>query len=140
MPWTLRPVTRWVRVNVSLAVWLSLNDSVAPIIASPEIVGELFDRGAVVGELFDWGTIVGELFGLGVVVGELVLDGAALMVSVNGCTALGAMPLLAVRLNVYVPPAPPAGMPEIVAVPSRLSLNATPAGSDPGGIESVAAG
>jgi hypothetical protein len=68
-----------------------------------------------------------------------VIAGASSTVSVNGCTAFGATPLLAVRLKVYGPPAPVAGVREIVAVPLPLSLNVTPAGRDPAGIASVVA-
>ena len=38
---------------------------------------------------------------------------------------------VAVIVNGYVPPVPAAGVPESVAVPSKLSLNVTPDGSAP---------
>ena len=45
--------------------------------------------------------------------------------------ASGLTPFVAVIVNVYVPPEPSAGVPESVAVPSPLSVNATPVGSAP---------
>ena len=45
--------------------------------------------------------------------------------------ASGLIPFVAVIVNGYVPPETGPGIPEIVAVPSPLSVNATPVGSVP---------
>ena len=72
-----------------------------------------------------------------VVPARLVIWHAWLTVRVKLWVALkGAIRLRAVIVNVYVPVAPVAGIPESVAVPFPLSLNLTPDGS--GGTASVA--
>ena len=65
-----------------------------------------------------------------------VIEGGSKTVRVNLWTAAGAMLLRAVISKAYVPPLPASGMPASDAVPSPLSLNATPAGSEPSGIDS----
>jgi len=44
------------------------------------------------------------------------------------------IPLLAVKVRVYVPPLPDAGVPPSVAVPFPLSLKVTPLGSTPASV------
>src|SRR5580698_6744786 len=60
-----------------------------------------------------------------------VRAGAWSTVSVKLCDALGLTPLLAVNVIGYTPPEAPAGVPEIVAVPSPLLAKVTPEGSAP---------
>jgi hypothetical protein len=66
-----------------------------------------------------------------VVVLALVIVDAWFTVSVKLWVAAIPRPLLAMRFRAYVPPAPPAGVPPSVAVPSPLFTNVTPFGSVP---------
>ena len=63
-------------------------------------------------------------------VGILLMAGALVTVRVNAWVAVPFL-FLAVRVSRYTPPAEPAGVPEIVAVPSPWSANLTPEGSRP---------
>ena len=59
-----------------------------------------------------------------------VTTGAWLTWTVSAWLAFGETPLLAVNVTGYAPPAP-VGVPAKVAVPSPLSVNVKPAGSEP---------
>ena len=64
-----------------------------------------------------------------VVPAGLVIRHAWLTVRVKVWAAAGTTPFVALIVNGYVPPVFAAGVPEIVAVPSPLSVNVTPGGS-----------
>ncbi len=63
----------------------------------------------------------------------------ALTVRTKVCVAAGETPLAAVRVKLYVPCEPAAGVPASVAVPSPLFVKVTPLGSAPDSV-SVAFG
>jgi hypothetical protein len=61
-----------------------------------------------------------------VVLLALVIFGASFTFTVNVCVPFGVTPLIAVRLNVYCPPAPTLAVPLKVAVPLPLSVKVRP--------------
>ena len=67
---------------------------------------------------------------LTLIVRIFLMAGALVTVRVNAWVAVPFL-FLAVRVSRYTPPAEPAGVPEIVAVPSPWSANLTPEGSRP---------
>src|SRR5581483_9089701 len=66
-----------------------------------------------------------------VVLDSLVIAGASSTVNVKFCAASGETPSRAEIEIAYAPPEPAFGVPASVAVPSPLSTNVTPSGSDP---------
>ena len=60
-----------------------------------------------------------------------VNEGASSTVSEKDSSAATPTPLIAWRVNVWMPPVPTAGVPAKVAVPSPLSVRVTPAGKSP---------
>lgn len=70
-----------------------------------------------------------------------VNEGASSTVRVKSCVTVAAM-FVAASVNWYTPPAPSAGVPEIVAVPLPLSVRTRPLGRgpDPDWIVSVGVG
>src|ERR1700722_10649601 len=73
----------------------------------------------------------------------LVNVGDSITVNVNDCVELSAwalVPLLAVRVNTYVPAEPAVGMPDSTADPLPWSRNVTPGGRPPVSLRFVIAG